>query len=247
MFPELHAALKLDQRSITEKRINIVEEECGCGTFLLHHFISQGSKNGNLILVGLDQTLGHYHGVGLKLGSDLLKLQKSGRFVFIDLLKEVQSNYLKEEKFFLKSTLDLIKTKAEEMQKPMVIFDKLSLLLSLGYGVSDVQKFLQFIQIIVGDAGGTLVTVFNGYSSRDLEKRYGGEVELDYEDDAIVAFLDHTSHLTIVSWPLLTGHSEDVAGNFMFGWVDGESGRYQYNIEEKSVNVFALGASSAVL
>ena len=67
------------------------------------------------------------------------------------------------------------------------------------------------------------------------------------ENDWLVAFLDHTSHLTVVVWPLNTGHSEVVTGNLMFSWADGDRGRFQYNTEDKNVRVFALGASRAVL
>ena len=80
---------------------------------------------------------------------------------------------------------------------------------------------------------------------------------LDEEEegnDRIVAYLDQTSHLTVVVWPLATGHSEVVTGNLMFSWNDMEvggcardKGRFQFNTEEKNVRVFALGASRAVL
>ena len=56
-------------------------------------------------------------------------------------------------------------------------------------------------------------------------------------------------------WKLKTGYSEIVSGNICFGWAresadhhsTQDGGRYQYNIEEKDVKVFALGTSSAVL
>ena len=64
------------------------------GGFLLHHFIADSVKSdSDLVVVGLDQTLGHYHGVGLKLGVDLIKRQKLGRLVFVDLLKTVSGAY----------------------------------------------------------------------------------------------------------------------------------------------------------
>ena len=102
-----------------------------------------------------------------------------------------------------------------------------------------------------------LVTLTRGLSSRDSEKRHT-EVDIDMGDEnenRLVAFLDHTSHLSVVIWRLVTGYSEIVSGNFYFGWTHNvgeslhlqETGRFQYNIEEKNVKVFALGTSSAVL
>ena len=101
-----------------------------------------------------------------------------------------------------------------------------------------------------------LVTLTSGVSSRIREKTHAQEYEMgDDQEGKLVSFLDHTSHLTIVVWKLATGYSEIVSGNICFGWVRSnetneclqDEGRYQYNIEEKDVKVFALGTSSAVL
>ena len=94
MFLEVHSALKLDQHPVAGKLVNLVEEEGDLGGFLVHHFVSDAVKsNATVVLVGMDQTLGHYHGVGLKLGVDIIKRQKVGCFVFVDLLKAVSDAY----------------------------------------------------------------------------------------------------------------------------------------------------------
>jgi len=281
MFPEVHSALKLDQHPVAGKRINIVEEDVDMAGFLVHHFVSHAVKSGSdVLLVGLDQTLGHYTGIGLKLGVDLIKLQKSKQFVFLDLLKYVSANYVTMEENddvigtaaaasfvktkSLRSLYLTIRQQCEELkkgqgqnQRPLtIIVDKLTLLSSLGVPLGEIVTFAQYLQALALEQGATLVTLSRGHSSRDLGSRYKDEMELDLGDsgggscDSLVAFLDHTSHLTVVVWPLMTGHSEVVTGNFLFSWNDqsgGETGRYQYNTEEKNVKVFALGASSAVL
>jgi len=142
--------------------------------------------------------------------------------------------------------------KKKPQKKPLtIIVDKLTLLSSLGVPVAEIVAFVQYLQALALDAGATLVTLSRGHSSRELGRRYKDDMELDNECDSVVAFLDHTSHLTVVVWPLTTGHSEVVTGNFLFSWSDDSAsvdcGRYQYNTEEKNVRVFALGASSAVL
>ena len=252
MFPEVHAALKLDQHDVVGKRIHLVEEDSDMGGFLLHHFISTAVKSeSNIVLIGLDQTLGHYHGVGLKLGVDLIKRQKYGNLVFIDLLKDVSSSYADVAP--AKSMRQLyreIKDHCEQFEtsKPLtIIFDKLTLLSSLSIARSEILTFVQYVQALAADLNASLITLCKGHSSRDLNKRYRDEMELDYKNDSIIAFLDHTSHLTVVVWPLLTGYSEVVTGNFLFSWKEADFGQFQYNAEEKTVKVFALGASSAVL
>ena len=122
--------------------------------------------------------------------------------------------------------------------------------------MAEILAFVQWLQVFTLERRATLITLCRGHSSRELNSRYKDDMELDNSNDVIVAFLDHTSHLTVVVWPLTTGHSEVVTGNFLFGWnstvvpsavSSNVIGRYQYNIEDKNVKVFALGASSAVL
>ena len=73
--------------------------------------------------------------------------------------------------------------------------------------------------------------------------------EFECNEPALSTF----SNLTVVVWPLSTGHSEVVSGNLLFSWkgeeegVEADRGRFQYNIEDKNVRVFALGTSRAVL
>ena len=111
------------------------------------------------------------------------------------------------------------------------------------------------LQSLCLETGSTLVTLSRGHSSRDLNLRYSSEadsLDLDEDNDRVIAYLDQTSHLTVVVWPLATGHSEVVSGNLMFSWNDlegcgGDKGRFQFNTEDKNVRVFALVASRAVL
>jgi len=244
---------------------------------LLHHFTSVAVKsNANILLVALDQTIGHFHGIGMKLGYDLFKLQKKGQFVFIDGLKNAHNSYLSESSLkvatndlfdfhsnlesSLKHLYENIEQKISEFENnsrpSYVIIDKLSTFLSIGIATSKIIPFILKIQQIVQERNGTLVTLTSGISSRIPANTQANEFEIgDEQENKLVAFLDHTSHLTVVVWHLATGYSEVVSGNLCFGWAREnadsnyvqEAGRYQYNIEEKDVKVFALGTSSAVL
>merc|ERR1712126_149561 len=172
--------------------------------------------------MGMDQTLGHYHGVGLKLGVDLLKRQKNGSFIFHDLLKEVSSQYTdstaqKKPTHHTKSVgwlCETIRQKslefADTSKSITLIFDKLTLLTSLGVSVPEILAFIQWMQMFASDREATLITLCRGHSSRELNSRYKDDMELDSCNDVIVAFLDHTSHLTVVVWPLTTGYSQVV-------------------------------------
>merc|ERR1719234_2589412 len=58
------------------------------GAFVIHHFISRAIKKGQkLLLVGLEQSFGHFHSVGLKLGFNLLKLREQKSVLFYEGLK----------------------------------------------------------------------------------------------------------------------------------------------------------------
>ena len=143
---------------------------------------------------------------------------------------------------------------SDRQSRLTIVFDKLTLLSSLGFSIRDTVALVRCLQAFSLETGSTLVTLSRGHSSRDLDLRYSDLDDLDDDNDRLVAYLDQTSHLTVVVWPLATGHSEVVSGNLMFSWNDlevggcgGDKGRFQYNTEDKNVRVFALGASRAVL
>ena len=61
--------------------------------------------------------------------------------------------------------------------------------------------------------------------------------------------LARSSDLSIRCWPLSSGKSGSVTGNLSFEYAGGgcEVGRFQFGVEDKTVRVFALGASRDVL
>lgn len=65
MFGDLQSALRLDQASMKRLFVHVVEEEDQLGSFILHHFINLGVKRqAKVILIGFENTFGHYNGVG---------------------------------------------------------------------------------------------------------------------------------------------------------------------------------------
>ena len=52
--------------------VAILEDNSDMGAFVIHHIISRAVKNGQKLLrVGLEQSFGHFHSVGLNLGFNL--------------------------------------------------------------------------------------------------------------------------------------------------------------------------------
>ena len=177
MFNEIHSALRLDKYSCENKRINIVQGLSSDASFLLHHFTSAAIKsNANVLLVAFEQTIGHFHGVGMKLGYDLFKLQKKGQFLFVDGLSNVHHSYAKEPncemgkndifdfhsnlESALNNLLTIVELKISEFEdnsRPLyVIVDKLSIFLSIGITTSKIIPFIVTLQHIVEERNGTL-------------------------------------------------------------------------------------------
>ena len=176
MFPDIHSALMLDKHAIQNKRINIIQEPSTDGSFLLHHFISSSIKSKyNVLILSFEQTIGQFHGVGMKLGYDLIKLQKKGQLIFYDGLKSAHDSYLKdqnesdacdiinlcnESSGSLIKLLNAIEEKTKKFEKnsvPVVIFiDNISSFLSLGIELPCLISFLAQLQSFVQEKDGTL-------------------------------------------------------------------------------------------
>jgi 16S rRNA C1402 N4-methylase RsmH len=66
MFPDLQSVLRLDQQDHFQGvRVHVVEEEDQLGAFVIHHLVSLAlKKQSKVVLVGFENTFGHYNGVG---------------------------------------------------------------------------------------------------------------------------------------------------------------------------------------
>jgi KaiC/GvpD/RAD55 family RecA-like ATPase len=246
MFAELHPALKLDQKQLSGQVVTIVEDEDQLGTFLLHHFLSSTLRSDSSILfLGLSQTFGFYHTVLKKSGVNVVKAKEAGQLVFVDLLKDISETYCNGgvTKTFLGSVMRRITEEREALSrirpgKPLaVIIDKLSALMALGLARNDVESFYDsFLPKSTASAEDcTLVVLASRAHHANDQKELAMHLML-------------TSDLSIVVTPLRSGRSTTITGNLCFEWAQtGESGRFQYRLEDKMVKVFALGTCDAVL
>ena len=247
MFVDIHKALDFDP---TESFcIAITEKNCTVGEFLIHHFLSLAIKSSHsVIFVGLEQTLGHFHGVGLKFGINLMKSQAEGKVVFLEALKDLCNDYASGEKgskYELSSSLSLEKVALninEICQKTegriTIIVDNLSVCQYIGVSAKHVLDFIRYL-----------------HSLRDRDQRIStvirqSETESDPSDPIYVTanYAALSSDLSLQVWPLKTGHSESITGNLSYEWnTNGKTGVVQFRLEDKAVRIFALGASDAVL
>ena len=121
-----------------------------------------------------------------------------------------------------------------------IIVDKLSVLLSLGVPADAVVVFARYLQSLAEKTGDRCDVVL--LTRRDPD-------DVDGALNRVSSCLTRSSDLTIRCWPLGSGKSGSVTGNLSFEYSGGgcETGRFQFSVEDKTVRVFALGASKDVL
>ncbi len=244
--------LGCDKKPTDEVVICAEETEDQCGAFLVHHFLSGslGQHQRSVVFLGLEQSIGHYHAVGLKLGNSLIKAREKGQLAFMELLRLfADGHYAKDGATSTFTVSEIIESVAAEIQsmkarRPdkgvVVIVDKLSVLLNMGMGFLETVEFVRSLLRLCAEHKAGLFTLVRSDSDLDKDE----ENELNF----LAAYLAHNCHLSIKVWPLATGKSSSVSGNISFEWsLDGDSGRRQFRVEERTVKVFPLGASRAVL
>jgi len=262
MFPEFSTAIG-DLRN-DGNLVTIHENDPGVASFAVHHFVSGElkKKDGRVLLVGLEQSFGHYHSVGMKLGNNLVRLQQQGRLVFYEGLKKLLAASVTADDddasfdFVVKDDdrrcsinddlkplyLDLKRLVADH-RPAVVVLDNVSVLLHLGASVTDVHHFLLRLLRLVATAAGDK-------TAADLVVK----VESGDEDDGgtrLSNLLYHASSVNVSVSSLRTGRSRDVSGCFRV--EERERGGdfscrdFQFWVEDRNVRVFAPGTSAAVL
>jgi len=235
MFPSLEGTIgSLDNSSF----ISILDQTKGRCGFLNHHFISYGLKfHKKVVLIGIDQSFGHFHSVGLKLGYNLFKLKGEKRVEFLEGSKRILQSVIGSETIFRPETgLHELYKEICQLVTPdcFLVVDNLSVITNLGFSQRDLAVFLSKLRHKMAEVGGRLVTTFCT-SSPDLVN---------------TNFL-RTSDMNFILQDLKTGKSKEVTGHLTIqrrtqhGEMDCSD--YQYRVEEKIVKVFPPGTSGAVL
>jgi len=233
MFPQVQSALG---DLVATKLITITESVPDKSDFLLHHFISnwlsQDSKNKVLIL-GIEQSFGHYHGVAMKLGLNLVKLRQSGRVLFYEGLKKIP--VLLEDS---DNDLEIMKKVYDEVGKmvgdyTLVIVDQVTILSIMGFSVKSVYGLCHYLTSLIDQQTSSqlIIRMFEDAESRN----------------PIVHLVSRVSMLNIYVEGLSTGLSRDVSGTIRLKCQNNQDKSLQFKLLEKDVKVFALGTSQNVL
>ena len=172
MFPQLSGALGTAEDSLL---VTILEDTSDMGAFVIHHFISKAVKKGQkMLLVGLEQSFGHFHSVGLKLGFNLHKLREQKSILFYEGLKRVLELGLNssgplscvESSRNLNSLEELYKeVVAAASSSQIVVVDNLSILHCLGHTPAAVFAFLHNLRLHLKPLGVALVVRLTNLAS----------------------------------------------------------------------------------
>ena len=191
-------------------------------------------KETKLVIVGLEQSFGHYHGVSLKLGLNLLKLKQSGQVIFYEGLKQIPSlleQNLEELQFVKRLYEDIAKLVTDNC---LIVIDQVSILSFLGLSTRSIYILCHYLTLLVNNLVNCQV-IFGLFQSNDGD---GGQ---------LVHLVSRCGSLNISVHGLETGLSKDVSG-VMDIVVPGQHTRsLQFKILDKDVKVFALGTCTAVL
>ncbi|XP_071959264.1 elongator complex protein 6-like isoform X2 [Antedon mediterranea] len=125
-----------------------------------------------------------------------------------------------------------------------LIIDDVSVLISLGLSVNTVLDFIQYCQVWFCGKNGCVVLLV--HDDKDT---------LDESNQQLHTLMLHRSTHSIECHPLPTGYSKDVHGqiNIMRRELDdgrpnrNASRQFHYKITDKTMRLFAVGTSSAVL
>ena len=186
-----------------------------------------------MMIIGLENSFGHFHGVGVKLGLNLLQLRQSGRIVFYEGLKKLPQLFEESE-----DDEELVKSIFSEVQRDvgdntLVIVDQVSILSSLGVRDKYVYLLCHHLALLTASKQDSqlLLRLFDSSS-------YKG---------SLVNQVAALSTLQISINSLETGQSRDVSGIMLISTHQTDPKMLQFKVLDKDVKVFAPGTSSAVL
>jgi len=240
MFDRLEAVTGcVDNRTF----FTLWDKSKGRSGFIIHHFISYGLKNFNkVVLVGLDQSFGHYHSIAMKVGGglNLHKLREQQKLVFVDVMSTLLQDVRDEnpEKNLDISLEGLCAQILAAVTEPcFLIIDHLSILSHLGYSRRSQLVLTNKLLRHTRERGGKLLVSYSSLSTNHT--------------DSLATYLHRNADLSFLIEDLKTGRSKDVSGNLCIAARD-ENGAFsrkdlQYRLEERTVKVFAPGTSGAVL
>ncbi|KAK0046175.1 elongator complex protein 6 [Biomphalaria pfeifferi] len=262
MLAQICQFFAVDSSNFPKNELVFVGDKSSDGGFLIHYFINLCQKqNRPLCFVGLSQSFNHYNSVAHKLGTNLLSARDENKnLIFIEGLKlisecvSLHSGQFNESNPFLSllkgNSTQFVNTigaslanlaKIQSPNAPVVIVDDLSVLLRSGATPKDIILLVNSLNNIItlGPTKGSLII----FSSLDKD-----------EENELCAFLSHLCSVKIEITNLKSGYCKDVHGQIEVLWKDSllnprepKTTHSQFKLFDKSVELFALGMSAAVL
>lgn len=243
MVTSVTTALELDQKPLSNQFTLIEENNTSDASFVLSSFIEHAiTKRQTIYIILFQNSFGHYHSIGQKLGYNLIEYQKQGNVIVFDFLKLLADGissdkiFLRDEKF-LNNFFSEIREKVTESSKShdvMLIIDNIGNLLSMDFKLKNVLLFSHCIKTLMHDVKNLNVTCsFHNF--------------LDNKFAVFVNQLRHVSQLNIAVDDLKTGKAVDISGKLSVKWRTedlmqwDEPREYHYQLLDKNVNVFAPG------
>jgi len=240
MFPDLSSVLGEGEDS---PNIVVHEGSTDKSCFIVHHFISRAVKNGRkLFILGLEQSFGHYHSVGLKSGLNLLKQKENGRVIFYEGLKKILSLCDSDSSKVMSSHLGGVNS-LEAMYKDILrvlddcevmVVDNLAITTCLGHSSKAIFAFINKLRQTLASRGCQLIIRLSSLPS-------------DPASVSLSSLTNLRSELSISVEGLATGQSRDVSGCIVLRAGERPKRNYQFLFEERGVRIFAPGTSAAVL
>ncbi|XP_072029391.1 elongator complex protein 6-like [Amphiura filiformis] len=260
MFNELNVQLNIDTAALPKGSFFLINESDVDGSFLIHHFLSAYLKGGSTVcFLGLAQSYSHYSAVAHRLGLDLNAAKDSGQLHFIDGLnfslelmhdgnEGTQQNPLLTTRIKDGNTKDLyclVKEKLSSVTShggTLLLIDDLSLLASLGVKPQQIDQFVQYC--LASLPSNTLVTLIHNDPRLD-----------DEELSTLATHLRHRADTLLLVEGLSSGYCKDVHGQLtILHQTSGDTAgcrrqakALHYKVLDKTVNLFPIGTSVAVL
>ena len=158
MLSSVNSFLGFDRGCIPDRECLVIGQNQEAGGFVLHQVVSAALKEHKPVcLVSFSQKFHHYNSVSQKISTGLQSAIDAKRLQFYDGLEQLSKIYYPEDsgvqdhRDFLRTLkenlLNLLCRLTEQTQRdPVLVIDDVSVLLSMGFHVTEISMFVQELQ-----------------------------------------------------------------------------------------------------
>nr|XP_057909294.1 elongator complex protein 6 isoform X2 [Doryrhamphus excisus] len=225
MFTELNSILNISPENFPTEEFVLLSDRQSDASFLVHHFLGFYLRAGcKVCFLGLAQSFSHYSAVSQRLGVSLSQAKDKGQLVFLEGLNESLSilspqdaqtgseamDFLRNPAAGLRSLFQFVNSSVSQgcaemlWGPPVLLVDDLSVLLSLGVGVSAVLDFSHYCRAAVCSQLKGNVVMLMRCDSEDEDDDGGSE--------RLLKGLTHQCSLALYVQGLPTGYCRDIHG-----------------------------------